>query len=166
MKDINLHIEFVKNSENWNKCSFKYMHIAKKILEEVVNTIPHNIKTKNLELTLNLTDDSQQHSLNKGFRGNDKTTNVLSFPSQDLNYEANKIIIDDEYLGDISLSYSQIDREAQDSRITFKNHYAHLIAHGILHLLGYDHDNETQANNMESLEVKILSKLYIENPYD
>jgi probable rRNA maturation factor len=91
--------------------------------------------------------------LNKSYRGKDKATNVLSF------------INDDEPLGDIILAYETIEREAIEQEKSFRDHTIHLIIHGILHLMGHDHEVPEEAAKMEAKEIKILKKLGIENPY-
>jgi len=110
---------------------------------------------KKSELTIVLADDALVHSLNKQFRGKDKPTNVLSFP------EASP----SAYLGDVILAFETIKREAAEQHKTFQSHATHLIIHGVLHLLGHDHEDEKDAHAMEQLEIKILKKLGISNPY-
>ncbi|MCE2927693.1 MAG: rRNA maturation RNase YbeY [Rickettsiales bacterium] len=108
---------------------------------------------QNAQLTIVLADDAFVQSLNHEFRGKNKPTNVLSFSG------------DDDYLGDVILAFETIKREALDQKKTFRDHTAHLIVHGVLHLLGHDHDHEKKAEKMERLEIKILKKLGITNPY-
>jgi len=113
------------------------------------------------ELSVLLTCDEAIRQLNLTYRGQDKPTNVLSFggeidaPSQDRNF----------LLGDIVLSFQTINTEAQQQRKNFDNHVSHLIVHGVLHLLGYDHQNDKTADDMELVEINILKGLGIENPY-
>jgi metalloprotein, YbeY/UPF0054 family len=107
------------------------------------------------EITLVLSDDEEVRSLNKTFRGQDKPTNVLSFPSDE-----------GKSLGDIILAYETVCREAKEGNIPLVHHTLHLIIHGFLHLLGYDHEKDEEALQMESLEVQILEALHIPNPYE
>jgi probable rRNA maturation factor len=107
-------------------------------------------------LTLLLASDKKLHQLNRDFRGKDKATNVLSFPAA-----ANE----DGYRGDIAIAYGVTAREAKDAGKAFKDHATHLVVHGVLHLAGYDHEKTRDAKIMEPLEVKILSKLGIADPY-
>lgn len=95
---------------------------------------------------------------NKAYRSKDQSTNVLSFPS-DINEDG---II---HLGDILLSFERISLEAAEGKKSFEDHLYHLIIHGTLHLLGYDHIKKSDANIMENLEILILSDLNIANPY-
>jgi probable rRNA maturation factor len=105
-------------------------------------------------LTILLTNDAALKSLNTQFRGKRKVTNVLSFPSPDA-----------EYIGDIAIAYEIVSREAQAQKKPIKAHAAHLATHGVLHLLGYDHEDESDALLMEGLEKQILARLGLPDPY-
>ncbi|MCR5873998.1 rRNA maturation RNase YbeY [Phenylobacterium sp. J426] len=107
-------------------------------------------------LTLLLTDDDGVRDLNARFRGNDKPTNVLSFPAA-----ANP----ENHLGDIALAFGVCEREAADQGKPLAHHLQHLVVHGVLHLLGHDHMSEDEAEAMESLERVILAGLGIPDPY-
>lgn len=109
---------------------------------------------KNSEVSITLIDDKEIHKLNKDYRSIDKATNVLSFELQD-----------DILLGDIFISLDTVKREAKDLNISVEDHTAHMVVHGVLHLLGYDHIKDDEAEVMEKTEVKILKKLGIKNPY-
>jgi len=108
-----------------------------------------------------LTDDLYMKEINKKWRKLEKATNVLSFP-------VNKQIKEEDYffIGDIVLSYETILSECKLRKKSFKDHFLHLLVHGFLHLLGYNHDNERDEKEMEELEVNYLSKLNIKNPYE
>lgn len=99
-------------------------------------------------------------ALNKNYRDKDKPTNVLSFPMQSPEE------IDVELLGDIVLCASVIRLEAKQQSKTELEHWAHMVVHGMLHLQGYDHIKDDEAEEMEQLEIKILSRLGFENPYE
>lgn len=105
-------------------------------------------------LTILLSNDKKLHTLNVTFRGKDKPTNVLSFPSQQ-----------GEYLGDVAVAYGATSREAREQKKAFADHATHLVVHGVLHLLGYDHESKRAAMIMEPLETKILGELGIDDPY-
>ena len=109
---------------------------------------------RNGELSIALINDSQMTTLNKDYRQKDGPTNVLSFPA------------DAPLLGDIVLSYETIVREAADKGVSLSNHLSHLLIHGFLHLQGYDHQTETEAAEMEALEIAALAQLHIDNPYE
>lgn len=107
-------------------------------------------------LTVLLTGDSALRQLNREFRGLDQPTNVLSFPAA-----ANP----ENYLGDIAIAHGVTAREARETGKEFADHAAHLVVHGVLHLLGYDHETVAGAKIMEPLETAILSELGIADPY-
>ncbi|MBU6464743.1 MAG: rRNA maturation RNase YbeY [Bradyrhizobium sp.] len=118
----------------------------------------------NAELAVMLTDDAGIRTLNNNWRGIDKPTNVLSFPAlQPIGPSGS----DDapRMLGDIAIAYETTRREADDEQKPFDHHLSHLAVHGFLHLIGYDHENEVDAEAMESLETKILAQLGIPDPY-
>lgn len=112
------------------------------------------------EVSVMLTDDARIRELNRTFRGKDKPTNVLSFPAPEQPGVAGP-----RHLGDIALAYETLMREAEGESKDLAHHFAHLIVHGILHLLGYDHETEEEADIMEALEVKALATLGIADPY-
>jgi len=106
------------------------------------------------ELTILLTDDAALASLNSEHRGKSGPTNVLSFPDHD-----------DTYLGDIAMAWGVMEREASGSGTPMEHHFLHLIVHGVLHLIGHDHENDDDAAIMEGHEVAILARQGIANPY-
>ena len=105
-------------------------------------------------LTILLADDEKLRALNAAFRGKNKTTNVLSFPASA-----------DEYLGDVAIAHDVTLKEANEQNKSFTDHATHLVVHGVLHLLGYDHEKTRDAKIMEPLETAILSELGIGDPY-
>jgi probable rRNA maturation factor len=107
-------------------------------------------------VTLLLTDDASIKDLNRRFRRQDRPTNVLSFPAPQ-NPE--------RFLGDIALAYGVCAREAREQGKPLAHHLQHLVAHGVLHLLGYDHVSDAQADEMEDLERAVLAGLGIPDPY-
>jgi probable rRNA maturation factor len=110
-------------------------------------------------VTFVFTDDASIQTLNRDWRGFDKPTNVLSFPDGDMGDE-NLI-----HLGDVIVAHETLMREAQDLNISFNDHLTHLLLHGTLHLLGYDHIDDAEAELMENIEIQILKGLGIKNPY-
>jgi probable rRNA maturation factor len=116
------------------------------------------------ELAVMLTDDAGIRTLNKNWRGQDKPTNVLSFPALPPTGPQSP---DDapRMLGDIAIAYETTRREADDGQKPFDHHLSHLAVHGFLHLLGWDHENDDDAEEMEILEREILEVLGIPDPY-
>jgi probable rRNA maturation factor len=112
------------------------------------------------ELALLLSDDAHVKSVNQEWRAIDKPTNVLSFPS----VEPNKIMRA-PFLGDIIIAYETVKREADHDGKDFADHFTHLVVHGFLHLVGFDHQTEQDAKKMEALETRILAALDIPDPY-
>lgn len=121
-------------------------------------------------LSVILTDNDHLRALNSGFRHIDKPTNVLSFKTP-LGPAHTSAIIDsftlsDLWAGDIFIALETAEREARDQGKSFRDHVIHLIIHGFLHLIGYDHEGKEDARTMEIFEVTILKALGVQNPYD
>jgi probable rRNA maturation factor len=112
------------------------------------------------EVSVQLVDDEQIRALNARWRGLDKPTNVLSFPAASVERLAAAPL-----LGDIVVAYETTRREADDGRIAFSDHFAHLVVHGFLHLVGFDHQSADEAEKMEALETRVLAGLAIADPY-
>ncbi|MGO1119425.1 rRNA maturation RNase YbeY [Rhodovibrionaceae bacterium A322] len=113
------------------------------------------------EVSLVLADDALLQQLNRDYRQKDKPTNVLSFPADTPSPEG-----EPELLGDVILSYSTCRREAEEQGKTLQDHFTHLLVHGLLHLLGFDHEADAEAEEMEALEREILADLGIADPYN
>ena len=111
------------------------------------------------ELSIVLLDDAEQQALNKEWRGLDKPTNVLSFPQ----IEPFGPVVG--LLGDIVLARETLEREAGELETPFAHHFTHLVVHGFLHILGYDHLEDAEAAEMEGLETRILATLGVPDPY-
>ena len=110
------------------------------------------------EASIMLCDDARIRELNREFRKKDSATNVLSFPSNEMHNGV-------RFYGDVALAFETLIQEAREEGKRVDAHLTHLVAHGILHLLGFDHENEQDAEKMESLETKILAKLGFPDPY-
>ncbi len=132
-------------NKKWNKYNIDFQKIADVVV---------GAKYKNAEVSLTLVNDREIRKINKKYRGLDKATNVLSFE-----------LGDDILLGDIFISLDTVAREAQKENISVAEHTAHMVVHGILHLLGYDHIKNSDAEKMEKRETIILKKLGYKNPY-
>ena len=128
-------------------------------IEAWANAVLVAENTGEQEITVRFTDDEESQTLNHEYRGKDKPTNVLSFP-----FEVPPGI-EMNLLGDLVICVPVIMREAEEQDQTPTNHYAHMVVHGILHLLGYDHIDDADADIMEAKEIRILASLNIGNPY-
>ena len=112
--------------------------------------------TAAVDVVILLTDDATVRDLNGRFRGKDAATNVLSFPAGDMA---------GEHLGDIALAYGVCAREAEEQGKTLAAHLQHLVAHGVLHLVGYNHEDDANAEAMEAREREVLAGLGLPDPY-
>lgn len=111
------------------------------------------------ELTIRIVDKQESQSLNNLYRHKDKPTNVLSFPFE------SPIDMETPLLGDLVICKQIVEQEAQEQDKTLESHWAHMIIHGCLHLLGYDHIEENEAEEMESIEIDIMKQLGFADPY-
>ena len=112
-----------------------------------------------LEQSIRVVDEVESRQLNKAYRGKDRSTNVLSFPSEQSE------LLDYDYLGDLVICAVVVEAEAAQQGKSLTAHWAHMIVHGMLHLQGYDHLDESEAEQMEALEIEILAALGHTNPY-
>lgn len=125
-----------------------------------LNHLSNKASKQEFELTIRLVNIEESRTLNKQYRQKDKPTNVLSFP-----FEVPEGI-ELNLLGDLVVCAQVVEQEANEQNKILCAHWAHMVIHGCLHLLGYDHINDTDANEMEALEIEILAKLSIANPYE
>lgn len=163
MTDTNLII--TKSDKRWKVLK----KTADKILLTTLNyfKLAHGIEfLKPVQINLNLSNDEEIQKLNLEFRGKDQPTNVLSFANiDDENFVDSIGLFDEIEFGDIIISYDTVEREAAKQNISLNDHFTHLFIHGILHLLGFDHMEDEEAEEMETAEIKILEILNIKNPY-
>ncbi|MEA2830924.1 MAG: putative rRNA maturation factor [Bradyrhizobium sp.] len=140
------------------------IHRAIAAAAEIVNVEIVDLDVGEAELAVMLTDDVGIRTLNSNWRGIDKPTNVLSFPALQPTGPSGP---DDapRMLGDIAIAYETTRKEADDEQKPFDHHLSHLAVHGFLHLLGYDHEKDDDAEAMETLEQQILAQLGIPDPY-
>ncbi len=148
-----LKIDVLVDSDLWQEPAK-----ARSLVRRAVAQAAATASTAGTELAIVLTDDSAIRQLNRLWRGIDAATNVLSFPSKQTADEP-------AHLGDIVLAHQTIAREASAENKPFAHHLAHLVVHGFLHLIGYDHDKDADAETMEQTERKILRRLNIPDPY-
>lgn len=150
-----LNIEISRNTEGWPD---RLDTRAEEALQEALKRSKAKV-TGAAEVSLVLTDDAEQQVLNRDWRGIDKPTNVLSFPQIEPFGPVSGL------LGDIILARETLEREAAEQGVGFDDHFTHLVVHGFLHLLGYDHMDDDEALVMEGLETDILAALGVDDPY-
>jgi len=155
--------------EEWDS-SISWEPLARKAVDAAISQseFPDLARSgRAVELSVRLTSDDQVRTLNAHWRGKDKSTNVLSFPMAEA-YEFNdeSFVEKELLLGDIVVANGVCQREAADKGVSVADHGAHLIVHGTLHLLGYDHQSNADAADMEAREVRALQTLGISNPYE
>ena len=150
-----LHIDLRIESPLWDG-----QPLAEKTVRNAVLAAAAALSTAGGEVSIVLTDDSAIRSLNRNWRGIDKPTNVLSFTASGPHIgEGTRL------LGDIVIAFETLERESADENRVFLHHLAHLAVHGFLHLNGYDHQTDAQAEAMEGLESKIMTRLNMPDPY-
>ncbi|WP_092178980.1 rRNA maturation RNase YbeY [Devosia sp. YR412] len=155
MSSSPLHIDINRNDDAWPE---DLDPLAERAVLEALKQSKAKVKGA-AELSILLTNDEEQHALNKEWRGKDSSTNVLSFPQ----IEPFDPVVG--ILGDITLARETLIREADEQGVSFEAHFTHLVVHGFLHILGYDHLDDEEAEEMESLETAILATLGIDDPY-
>ena len=153
----------------WDSSSF-WLPLARKAAEAAIaeSAFPDLADTdRSVEISVTLTGDDEVRALNAKWRGKDKPTNVLSFPMADEHDLMRANVASAELLlGDIVLARGVCEAEAADKGVSVEDHATHLMVHGTLHLLGYDHHDDGEANDMEGREVRALKRLGISNPYE
>ncbi len=133
---------------------------ASQTVRDAIATAAAALASADGEVSIVLTDDAGITKLNRDWRGIDKATNVLSFPAAELKPGGGA-----KMLGDIVVAYETLERECADEDRVFLHHLAHLTVHGFLHLIGYDHQTDSDADEMEGLESKIMSAMKMPDPY-
>jgi probable rRNA maturation factor len=155
-----LEIEIVRHSELWDSIEVSGDALSRAALAAFAASSA--APDAPCEVTLVLTDDDEMRELNRTWRGKDSSTNVLSFPVGEPVGEAHG---EPSPLGDIVLAGEAVIEEAKVKGIPAADHAAHLVVHGMLHLLGFDHERDADAERMESFETKVLAGLGIADPY-
>lgn len=153
---MRLAIEAAVECSQWEKLPNLDGFLAES-LQAVLDETGEDVR-EGAEVSFLFCDDARIRELNRQFRGKDKPTNVLSFPGPEPLDEA-------QFLGDIALAFETIAREAQEQGKSLEHHCRHMIVHGFLHLLGYDHEESVEAEQMEATEIRILQALGVEDPY-
>ncbi len=165
---LNLDVE----DDRWSSAVAQIATISEDVKNAVFEYVAEHTESEvlhaGLPIIVNvcLSNDEHVHSLNKEFRGMDKPTNVLSFANLDFEgFATEQNLYNEIELGDIIIAFETMQKEADLEGISLHHHYCHLLAHGLLHLLGFDHQTEEDAEYMEGFEVDILQSLGIDNPY-
>jgi len=174
--DLGFEIDFAVSVDNksWQNLDLDLTKVTERIaratLEEVVPELDLDLEdfSTTVEISFRFSSDAEIQVLNRDYRNKDKPTNVLSFPDTALDQDG---LLDAARfsepltLGDIVMARETIFREAKEQHKSVEDHISHMLVHGILHLLGFDHISDEEAEEMEQLEIDILSKLGIDNPY-
>lgn len=170
----NVELDVAVDSDQWAKTFPDHGACIETCFNLILAHVPGAgclVNFPHVELSILLTDDQNIQTLNRDYRGKDKATNVLSFPSHDADEIQGFLLKEGTpsgmplVLGDIIFSWDTIAREAQTQGKVLKDHFCHLCLHGLLHLLGYDHVEDRAAEEMEALETALLAKLSIDDPY-
>jgi len=164
-----------ENSEIWRGNSAHWQKLTDRAVNCACQQSPFDDMTSGstiFSISVKLSNDQEVQQLNRDYRNKDKPTNVLSFPMMEqsdlvamistvpANAKGPEIM-----LGDIILAYETCAREADHKHLDIADHFVHLVVHGTLHLLGYDHQDDETANIMEALEIKALATMGVDNPY-
>ncbi len=164
-----MEIDITVSDPGWEDQDFDPLPLVKTAVEATLRdaAMPSALKSpKDLELSVLLTGDSDIRTLNREYRNQDKPTNVLSFATLDDPDSVTLASLPGPFhLGDMVLALETLKREAEEQEKALSGHFTHLVVHGTLHLLGYDHREPGEADAMESLEITVLANLGIENPY-
>lgn len=155
---MTVHYDMAINAEGWQN-----EETLRRLVDSVLQATLRELGFDNIdsELSLVFTNDADIREINAKWRHIDKPTNVLSFPAFALQPGQEP----GEVLGDIVIARETVEREAAEEDKSFDDHLSHLVVHGLLHLMGYDHQNDDEAEQMETLERKILASLGISDPY-
>lgn len=162
---LELDIDIISNDPLWLPKLSILEDLIFSISQSCFKTLALDKILSHIEFSVTLTNDNEIQSLNSQYRNKDKATNVLSFPADEIDpNNPNSIVHYNGYIliGDIVISFNTVQKEAELENKTFENHFAHLFLHGLLHLLGYDHEEEREAIIMEDLERKILLNFNIQ----
>jgi probable rRNA maturation factor len=157
----------IEADEEWDSSTDWSLLVRRAAEAAIAESAFPQLTERPVELSVRLTGDDEVRTLNSAWRGKDKPTNVLSFPMAQESELAGATIAEQELLlGDIVLARGVCEREAAAKDIPLERHATHLLVHGTLHLLGYDHHDDREAADMEQREVRALSRLGIDDPYE
>lgn len=164
-----VNVDLVINHDAWETMGVSPEDFASETVRLALSmaAMPEELHERDIDVCVVLTNDEEIHALNRDYRGMDKPTNVLSFANLDSETADDELAQTDIpfALGDVVIAWETMEREAIEQNKKFLDHLRHMMVHGTLHLLGYDHMDDEEAHEMESLEIKILEKINVENPY-
>jgi probable rRNA maturation factor len=159
----------IETDEEWDSSGFSEQLIRRAAEAAIAESSFPQLATgpRPVEISVLLASDDKVRDLNAEYRGKHKPTNVLSFPMVDPDDLRNTNVVGRELLlGDVILALGVCEAEAADKGVSVEQHATHLLIHGTLHLLGYDHHDDNEAADMEAREVRALARLGIRNPYE
>jgi probable rRNA maturation factor len=154
---MTLEIDITVESGNWARIELEPLVNAAVAAAEAESDV---VLMASAEVSLLFCDDARIRELNRAWRGLDKPTNVLSFPAAEPARLSRSPL-----LGDIAIAFETVERESIEEKKTFSDHLSHMVVHGFLHLVGFDHENEREAEEMEQTEQRALARLGIADPY-
>lgn len=160
---MTLTIEFALEDDAWTEAAPWYREVALRAAESALTAA--GVRPQDVEISALLCNDERIANLNADFRGKPSPTNVLSWPAEHTIPEDAPQAPEDGFLGDVALARETIVSEAALQHVTVDAHFAHLFAHGVLHLLGYDHETDADAEVMEGVERAALAAMGIADPY-
>jgi probable rRNA maturation factor len=155
---MGLRIEFVETASGWRRAG-----PVRRLAREAIAAAAEEAGVRlsgGAEMTVHLVDDARIHELNKQWRAKDAPTNVLSFPAA-----APGGVSEARLLGDVFVALETVRREAEAEGKSLADHFRHLVAHGFLHLIGFDHETGEEAEAMERIEIRALARLGVADPY-
>ena len=160
---MTLALEFNIDGDAWYETAPWYREITLRIFEQTLLEI--GLTPRDKEVSVLLSSDEKVAALNAEFRGKPTPTNVLSWPSEACAPQDAPHFPEDGFLGDLAFARETIENEAEKQHLDAEAHFAHLFCHGLLHLLGYDHQTQDDAEVMEGIERRALARLGIADPY-
>jgi len=155
---VSVRVEFVENDRRW-RAALPARTLARQAVAAALAECGVKL-ARGAEMCIHLVNDEEIRGVNKQWRDKDAPTNVLSFPAVDAAHVA-----ESKLLGDVLIALETLEREAAEEGRSLTDHFRHLVVHGFLHLLGYDHIEDDEAEAMEALETRALQRLGVADPY-
>jgi len=159
---MTVNVKISRHCKKWNQHSEISDNMIAETIGLTLSKFKNIVSIEKLEISVLLTDDKEMKNLNLQFRGKSKPTDVLSFPGVELNWKSLPYynpLGDQLYLGNIAFGYDTVDKLSKKMVFQFENYFNHLLVHATLHLLGYDHVDDDDAEAMQALEKEVLREL-------